>query len=181
MSNIQTETVGQRVYVTGNTYAIKDALRAAGCHWDGDRRAWWIGAKKRAAVDHLLNAPLPAAEDVEAARLKRDRDNILGTAKYDGKTYYVVGRGTNDRGEWVRLMFRDGRKTFFKPLAEVEIVKTYRRAQTLEGLQEFAERRKREQETGVCECWCHRSASCTCDAGFCSFHHDGCDSCGCEG
>lgn len=177
---ISTQQVGQRIYIAGNTYAVKDALKAAGCHWDGERRQWWIGAAKRDKIAGLLALPLPASQDVEAERLRRDRENILGTAKYAGKTYYLVGRGESERGEWVRLMFRDGSKTFFKPASEVEITKTYRRAQTLAGLHEYAERRKREAAGGPCECWCHRSSWCSCDGGWCSFHHDGCDSCGCE-
>jgi hypothetical protein len=182
MAEIRTEQVGQRIYLVGDTYAIKSALKAAGCHFDGERRQWWIGAKKRASIETLLQRqPERSADDVAAERLKRDRENILGRAECDGQSYYLVGRGSGERGAWVRLMPRDGSKTFFKPASEVEIVKTYQRPQTLNGLREFAERRRREQETGVCECWCHRSHQCTCDAGFCAFHHDGCDSCGCEG
>lgn len=179
-TKLGTETIGQRIYLTGNTYAVKDALKAAGCHWDGERRQWWIGAAKREKIANLIAQPLPVAQDVEASRLEHDRNNILGRAEYDDHSYYLVGRGENERGAWVRLMFRDGSKTFFKPATEVTITKTYQRPQTLKGLQEYAERLKREQETGVCECWCHSSYHCTCDSGFCSFHHDGCDSCGCE-
>lgn len=180
---LEIQQIKQRIYIVGNSFAVKDALKAAGCHWDGDRRQWWIGASQRAKIEHLIAQPLPVSADVQAERLERDRDNILGTAKYDGHSYYLVGRGQSERGAWVRLLFRDGSKTFFKPAAEVEITKTYQRAQTLKGLQEYAERRKREAAGGPCECWCHapRNPHCTCETrGFCSFHHDGCDSCGCE-
>jgi hypothetical protein len=179
-SGISVEQVGQRLYVTGNTYAVKDALKAAGCHWDGERRQWWIGAAKRSRIESLIAKPMPASQDVAAERLERDRENIIGRAEYDGHSYYLVGEGSNDRGAWVRLMFRDGSKTFFKPASEARVTKRYGKPQTLDGLREYAERMKREAAGGPCECWCHRSHHCTCGSGFCSFHHDGCDSCGCE-
>lgn len=51
---ITMETVGKRVYLNGNTFPVKDALKRAGCHWDGDRRAWWIGVGKREAVLDII-------------------------------------------------------------------------------------------------------------------------------
>lgn len=45
---------GQRVYFEGNTFPIKDQIKALGGHWDGDRRAWWVGAKKEAEARALV-------------------------------------------------------------------------------------------------------------------------------
>ncbi len=180
---LQIRQEGARLYILGNTYAVKDALSNAGCHYDGETRAWWIGVAKRDKINHLILHPLPESADVQAERLERDRNNIIGRARYDGHDYYLVGRGNGERGPWVRLLFRDGSKTFFKNAGEVQITKTYQRPQTLKGLQEYAERKKREAAGGPCECWCHtaRNPHCACETqGFCSFHHDGCDSCGCE-
>lgn len=174
---------GRRIYIkTQYGEACVAQIKALGAHWDGDRRAWWITSAKRADVERIIQAPGAdkMAGDVEDQRLKRDQNNILGRATYDDQVYYLVGQGQGERGPWVRLMFCDGSKTFFKNAGEVEIIKTYQKPQTLKGLQEFAERKKREAATGVCECSCHSSGSCTCGRGFCSFHHDGCDACGCE-
>jgi hypothetical protein len=41
MTGITISKEGRRFYLVGNTYAIKDGLRSAGAHWDGDRKAWW--------------------------------------------------------------------------------------------------------------------------------------------
>jgi len=60
---ITIERQGQRVYLVGDTYAIKDRIKSVGGHWDSDRRAWWVGAKKEADVTALLSQfdPAPSA------------------------------------------------------------------------------------------------------------------------
>lgn len=142
--SLQAITEGQRVYIAGNTFAVKDALKRAGCHWDGERKMWWIGAAKRNQIESLIAKPLPVSKDVEADRLERDRNNILGTAKYNGHSYFVVGEGRNERGGWIRLMFRDGSKTFFKNADEIQRGKTFRKPVTLEFLQQPREERHSE-------------------------------------
>lgn len=64
MASITIERQGQRVYLVGNTFAAKDRIKAIGGHWDGERRAWWLGAKKAAEVEALvaeLNGGAPTA------------------------------------------------------------------------------------------------------------------------
>jgi hypothetical protein len=137
---------GRRSYILGNTFAFKSAIKDAGAHWDGDRRAWWIGKHDEAdALVARLTNPAVAEKvkaDQDAERLERDRENILGTAKKDGKSYYFVGEGTSAKGDWVRLLFRDGSKTFFAERASVQIEKRYRSAMSLRKLQEYATERK---------------------------------------
>jgi hypothetical protein len=50
VSTIQiiTERIGHRTYLRGNTYGVKDLIKAAGGHWDGDEKAWWFGSDERA-------------------------------------------------------------------------------------------------------------------------------------
>lgn len=181
MAQLTIEEIGARLYVRGNTFPVKDRLRAIGCHVvKNDAGQWetWIGKGKRAELEKAIAASASAGAD---DMLKRDRENIIGRARYDGHDYYLVGEGSNDRGAWVRLLFRDGSKTFFKPRADVEITRRYDRAQTLDGLRAYAERmRKNPQSADECRCSCHRRSDCTCAQGFCGFHHDGCDRCGCE-
>jgi hypothetical protein len=181
---MKVEVEGKRIYVVGNTYPLRAALKQLGARWDPERAAWWAGVTKREAIEALLRAnPNPTEQRDEAQRsqerLERDRDNILGRAEYKGKSYYFVGEGVSSRGPWIRLMFRDGSKTFFASADDVTISARYRRPQTLVGLQEYAARMKREAAGGECECRCHRS--CDCSRGFCLIHHDGCEYCGCEG
>src|SRR3990167_1088102 len=56
------ETVGARVYVRGNTFAIRDAIKAAGGHWDGEQKAWWVGATKRVELEAAIASAKPAAQ-----------------------------------------------------------------------------------------------------------------------
>lgn len=48
------ERVGARCYAVGAPFGAKDRLKALGCHWDGDRRQWWIGAAKVASLTALV-------------------------------------------------------------------------------------------------------------------------------
>lgn len=53
---ITVERVGRRSYLRGDTLPVRGYLRAQGCHWDGDARAWWIGdaaAAQRLAIEAL--------------------------------------------------------------------------------------------------------------------------------
>ncbi len=45
---------------TGNTFGIKDQLKALGAKWDGEKKAWVVPAlsmKQRATVGLLANKP----------------------------------------------------------------------------------------------------------------------------
>ena len=50
---------GRRIWVEGNTYPAKDAIKGAGGHWDADRKCWWIGAGNRAALEAALATVRP--------------------------------------------------------------------------------------------------------------------------
>lgn len=58
---------GRRSYLTGDTLAVRGLLRSGGCHWDGDRKAWWIGSHDEA----LALAERARAASAEAAPRKR--------------------------------------------------------------------------------------------------------------
>lgn len=59
MSSITVERIGRRSYFRGNTFQIKDRLRAAGAHWDAEQKAWWIGSDEvaRKLVGEVASAP----------------------------------------------------------------------------------------------------------------------------
>ena len=125
--------------------------------WDATTKTWKISKSKAVALDALIhdlggNSP----EALNAARLAKDCENILGRASFGGKSYYLVGEGANERGARVKLLFRDGSQTFFKPAVEVEITKKYQKPTTLARLQAFAEKLKAEEDESlpfVEECW----------------------------
>jgi len=197
---IEIRTEGRRHYLRGDTYPLKDALRAAGCKWDADAKAWWTG--KRETAEQLaaqLGASSSAAPSVETAERPQAQApgldaTVAGRAQYKGKTYYVAGRVARGRTHWddelravesrdgsrLLLYFRDGSSQFWAAADAVQILKSYRRPTTIQGLRDYADQRKAE-DRGEAECpTCERHCTCGTDR-FCSHHHDGCDRCGAEG
>lgn len=55
------EQVGARVYILGDTFTIRESIKSAGGHWDADRKAWWVGATKRTAIEQAVSTAVPAA------------------------------------------------------------------------------------------------------------------------
>ena len=43
------------VALSGNTYPVKEALKALGAHWDKEQRAWLIAASKAAHAQALID------------------------------------------------------------------------------------------------------------------------------
>jgi hypothetical protein len=72
MAGIQIEKTGARVYFTGDTYAVKDRIKSMGGHWDGERRAWWVGAKLLPKAEALLAELCPAAALASSVGLRQD-------------------------------------------------------------------------------------------------------------
>lgn len=70
---ITIERAGQRVYFAGDTFAAKDAIKRMGGHWDGDRRQWWVGAKKLAEAEEL-------AADASGGSVMRPTDGSRAVA-----------------------------------------------------------------------------------------------------
>jgi hypothetical protein len=65
-------TQTQTVAITGNTYPVKDALRAMGARWNPDQKAWMVPAAKADAARKLV-AAAPASGST--ARSKTYRPN----------------------------------------------------------------------------------------------------------
>ena len=198
-SDITLASQGRRHYVRGNTYPHRDALRSAGAHWDGDARAWWIG--KRDVAEQLvaklttacgLKAPGAAASAQSSDRPAPGKDAVVaGKASYKGRTYYVAGRVVRGRTQWddsvtaistrdgakVMLFFRDGSKSFWAARNEVQIVKSYQRAATIEKLERLSAEWREARANGDCACSCHREPNAGAPG---SILYDGCDRCGCD-
>lgn len=62
---------GRRYYITGDTMAVRGLLRGAGCHWDPERRAWWIGSLDKATeiIERAKTAKAEAAPDPARKRV----------------------------------------------------------------------------------------------------------------
>lgn len=198
--SITLETQGRRIYVRGNTYPIKNALRDIGAKWDADARAWWIGTTKRTALEELVaklggstgSAVAPASGSSEPRREAPGEDaKVAARATYKGRTYYVAGRVERGRTNWddevepvysrdgsrVLLYFRDGSSQFWAAREAVRIEKSYRRPTTIRSLREYAAQKREDRQTGTCSCSCHREANAGAPG---TTLYDGCERCGCE-
>ena len=56
------------ILITGNTYNVKDALKALGGRWDSAARGWRVPAEKSDAARALVSAPTAKAS-FQSARL----------------------------------------------------------------------------------------------------------------
>jgi hypothetical protein len=88
------EERGRRTYVLGDTYAMKDRLRAAGCRWDPDARAWWSG--KRETIVALV-AELASAPEAQPAYVPAAGEAMVPVA---GQTYPVRDGLRRLGGQW---------------------------------------------------------------------------------
>jgi len=154
MSTITIETAGRRLYLRGDTYSVRDRIRAIGGHWDADAKAWWVGAGKRAEAEKL--ATEAAAEPATTADAERKGDGedtvVAGRVTYRGQSYYVVGRTVRGRTHWddtvaavqtrdgakILVCSRDGATRSWVGRGEVEVLKRYDRPQTIGSLRRFA-------------------------------------------
>jgi len=108
--SITIEVKGARVYFIGNTFSVKDAIKALGGHWDSEKKAWWVGKAKLEAAQKL--AAGIASGDVKA--VEEDDPRIVAKCRYKGKTYFArwVGR-TQSGAEKAHLYSFDGKINFW--------------------------------------------------------------------
>lgn len=122
---ISIEKAGRRHYLVGDTFAIKDRIKAAGGHWDGDKRAWWIGnAEKALEVAGHSSSASSERQAPPTSQLAED-DKIAGKASYKGREYIMVWEGTTSRGQACKLAFADGSKVFWAGAGEYQVTKRY--------------------------------------------------------
>lgn len=126
MSNITLQAEGRRIYVAGNSFPIKDAIKSAGGHWDGGRKQWWIGAGKKEEIERAISATeAPVTQDGERAKeTASDETQIRGKATYKGKTYFMMCESRD--GESAKLTTLDGKIVFWaKRENGMEVIKRY--------------------------------------------------------
>jgi ribosomal protein L37AE/L43A len=124
-----------RVYVqTAYGEPVVAGLKALGAHWDTEKKMWWVGKAKRAAVEALLVGadaekdagwPEKAAEDLDGAR-------VHAQVEYKGRKYYVIAE-TKDLTR-CRLMTLDaGFAPFWADCAGCNLVRRYEGREAWDG------------------------------------------------
>lgn len=166
-----TERQGQRVYLLGDTYPVKDRIKAVGGTWDGGRRAWWFGAAKAAEAEALAKELNGGPTAAKSAKQNPSEIRLTGKGEYKGRAYYL---GTHsDDGTRVRcLTLPDDNGNYLDFWADVSAVRVVRiydihfsgrygkrylsaNHPTLGGVADFVRRRRKNRTAGggVCaEC-----------------------------
>lgn len=68
------------VAITGNTFPVKDQLRALGGRWNADRKAWMVPAEK---ADQARQLVAGRRESVESRyQRKHGWDGVRGSSSY---------------------------------------------------------------------------------------------------
>jgi hypothetical protein len=149
MSQCTVKSEGRRHYILGNTFAIKDQLRSAGCKWDPDRRAWWTG--KRDVADRFSGREIKSEPRPQETGLDLE---VIGKASYKGKTYYVVWEGQTRLGHGWKLAFTDGSSVFWAKTenGEPTWVKRYQTSRTIREIKQYAQQVKSGQIETCAEC-----------------------------
>lgn len=155
------QAVGSRLYVTGNTYSIKDQLKSIGCHWDADRKQWWIGKAKQAELAKIVDGNSGSQSSggyVAPTADELSEKPCSGQVEYKGRKYYVVGQSSKT-GKLL-LTVLDCSISFWAEGAECKWVKRYEARkrtynygrnretvhQTVGSIRRFIERSKREEK-----------------------------------
>lgn len=164
-AQITIDQQGRRFYLRGNTYPIKDQLRAAGCKWDADAKSWYT-SKRELAEQLAGQSQAPGPQDAPSGQSDREAPGedaiVAARATYKGKTYYVAGRVDRGRTHWddrvsavttrdgakVLLYSRDGKLQFWAASELVSITKSYDKPQTIDKLRRFAEKAKEARAQG---------------------------------
>ncbi len=153
--------VGKRLYVTGNTYAIKDQLKSIGCHWDADRKQWWIGKAKQADLQKIVDGNSGASQSsggyVAPTAEELSQKPCSGQVEYKGRKYYVVGQSS--KTSKLLLTVLDCSISFWAAQSDCRWVKRYEARertynygrytetvhQTVGGIRKFIERSKHDR------------------------------------
>jgi len=157
------EKIGRRHYLSGLSYGDRHIAKNLGCRWDPEKKMWWTG---KAAIAEQALANAGEKKGNNGGGSGAERQIVAGRARYEGRTYYLGGRverGSthwDDRvspvetrdGEKFLLIFHDGSSSFWAKKAEVEIIKSYSKPQSIQGLARFADRQKKQNEScSYCE------------------------------
>ena len=146
---------GVRVYLTGDTFPVKDTIKNAGGHWDADRKQWWIGAAKYPKLKMKLDKVLPPAgeeSDEKPQHQPQQRTNdtkgletlVMGRVEYKSKTYFLLAESRD--GTRMRLCFRDGSEAFWADSSAVRVLARYQERRTIKSIQDYADKKKRQED-----------------------------------
>lgn len=151
------------VLITGNTFPVKDQLKALGGKWDAAGKGWAVPEEKaeeaRGLVAGAKSAP-PAAGPLAASQglaPEPDQARVLAKVKYKGQDYFVIAESQAQNRCRICKMNGTG---FWVDMADCERLKTYQPREfrgrkeytTLGSIRRFVAGQKRLEESGAERC-----------------------------
>ncbi len=95
-------TVGDRVVISGNTYRVRDALKASGARWDAERKEWSVAVSELQKTQEAVRQALQQPVDPDPY--------VVGSAVYKGRSYYVTRLWEKDGRSRAELLRGDGQR-----------------------------------------------------------------------
>ena len=81
-----------RIAITGNTYPVKDQLKALGARWDADTKAWMVPASQAAAARALVaGAPTSYIAGSSSSAYRPRKCVVCGRVERRNSRGYVDG------------------------------------------------------------------------------------------
>lgn len=134
---ITVQVQGQRIYLTGDTFPVKDDIKAMGGHWDGDRKAWWVGVAKREAAEQLASSSVSqTAKSTKSDAPSRDA-RVKSRVTYKAKDYYVLAGSEREGKPRYLLAARNGAFQFWADGTACVLVKHYGHEDYRSGRMEY--------------------------------------------
>ena len=79
------------IAITGNTYPVKDALKALGGKWNPDQKAWMVPDEKVNEANKIVSAGTPAVERKSSQSYRPRVCRMCGVAAKSGYGRYNQG------------------------------------------------------------------------------------------
>lgn len=93
LRQVRAERVARRTYLRGDTFPVRGLLKAAGCHWDREEQAWWMGdhAEATALAEKASRAPAEARQEPATAQGGGYQGRRYGRSSGGGSAANVPG------------------------------------------------------------------------------------------
>lgn len=125
------EQVERRLYLRGDTYPLRERIRAAGGRWDPARRAWFLALAQRELAELLVSRTFVGDDQEQGPAVRASELAVLGRARYEGRVYFLLEEQLQEPRPAVRLAYRDGSRAFWaRSPGSVEVLARYAEPRT---------------------------------------------------
>lgn len=138
--SIAIEQHGERFYVIGKTFELKDRIKELGCKFDAVRRQWYASQKEIA--DNVALLAVKGESDIPSSPyspISLSEKIIIGRATYRSREYHVLVNTIKNDKRLIKLAYSDGSKVFWaSDAAYVEDLAMYKEPKSINCLNAFS-------------------------------------------